>query len=175
MWFLDIHCWPARWPSQCDKEKTVRRHLKSGKIEYYQKDNLSIQDIGTHHASPSYCPFPSSYPPIFTNSLQILSIWARAYKEDKEATTRQHQIQRLDPASWFSTRKLDMITIPDKNSWSEHPNTEFRWMPVTREEDHGNVISRLHSVPKIINSPKSVARGDKKFDAWFTRTFCSLS
>ncbi len=58
-----------------------------------------------------------------------------------------------------------MITIPDKNSWSEHPNAEFQWMPVTREEDCGNIISQLHSVPKIINSPKSVAQGDKKFDA----------
>ncbi len=46
----------------------------------------------------------------------ILSIRARAYEEDKEATTRQRQIQHLNPGSRFSTRKLDMITIPDKNS-----------------------------------------------------------
>ncbi len=38
-----------------------------------------------------------------------------------------------------------------------------------REEDHGNAISQLYSVPKILNSPTSsptsMALGDKKFDA----------
>ncbi len=66
--FLTYPAGPCDDLHSATKTETVRGHLKSGKIKYYQKDDLSIQDIGTHHASPSYYLFPSSYSPIFTNS-----------------------------------------------------------------------------------------------------------